>query len=126
MWEDPLLFAAIAVPPIATPILVLTAWWIRLRKDTAATSKWRADLLHIGLLASSANVLIFYVWLAYRLVAGSSPMVWQVRSLLGSSLALPTTVVVLLGGITGQGTARIPLAVSALTGFLLWIGVGIL
>src|SRR5262245_187136 len=107
-------------------MLVLTAWWIRSRKDIAATSEWRADLLHIGLLASSGYVLIFYVWLAYRLVAGSSPMVWQVRSLLGGSLALPTAVVVLLGGISGQGAARIPLAVSALTGFLLWIGVRIL
>jgi hypothetical protein len=126
MWEDPLLFAAIAVPPIGTPILVLTAWWIRSRKDPAANPKWRADMLLIGLFASSANVLIFYVWLAYRLLAGSSPMVWQVRSLLGGSLALPIAVVALLGGITGQGTARIPLAVSALTGFLLWIGVGIL
>jgi hypothetical protein len=126
MWEDPLLFAAIAVPPIATPILVLTAWWIRSRKDLAANPKWRADMLLVGLSASSANVLVFYGWLAYRLVAGGSPMVWQVRSLLGGSLALPIALVALLGSISGQGTARIPLAVSALTGFLLWIGLGIL
>jgi hypothetical protein len=39
---------------------------------------------------------------------------------------MPLVCVALAGAIIGKGTARIPLAVSALLGFLLWIRLGIL
>jgi hypothetical protein len=117
-----LVFAAILLIP---PILVGIAWLVWFRSQRAASPEWRAVFLRIGLLASTANVLMFYTWLVYRLIAGSSPRVWMTKDL-ASVVAGPLVVAALLGAGFGKGAARILLALSALTGFLLWIRLGVL
>jgi hypothetical protein len=60
------------------------------------------------------------------MIAGASPAVWRVKALLGDNVAGWLIVVALADATIGKGKARIPVAISALTGFLLWIRLGIL
>jgi hypothetical protein len=117
-----LVFAVILLTP---PILVGIAWLVWFRSQHSAFPEWRAVFLRIGLFASTANVVMFYAWLVYRLMAGSSPRVWMMKDL-ASVVAGPLGLAALLGVAFGKGTARILLALSALTGFLLWIRLAVL
>jgi len=51
---------------------------------------------------------------------------WMVRNLLGNWIALPFLGVVLLSAMFGEGRVRGLLAVTAATGFLMWVPIPIL
>jgi hypothetical protein len=84
------------LPLLGTPIAIGIAWWIWLEGDretralrviggaARAPAPWRVRVLLLSLAAGSANALIFYAWLAYRLLSGASPQVWKVQAILSN------------------------------------------
>jgi hypothetical protein len=110
------------MPLTVTPVASALAWW---RWATSRCTGWRAYVLLGGLAATTLNVLLFYLWLAYSLAIGSAPYVWQLKEQL-SGPAIGAVCVAFVGALLGSGSGRWPLALSAVTGFLLWISFGFL
>jgi len=110
---------------IGTPISVGTAWWLWAGSERSGPQEWRNLVLLAGLLAASTNVLMYYSWLIYRAVANDTSMVWKTKGLCGD-IGMFLSLLVLGGAIFGTGVSRVPLAFSALFGFLLWVSFGVL
>ena len=113
----------LAVFYLGPPIVVGIAWWVWLRRNLAASPKWRAVAIPMGLLADGTNVLMFYTWVVYRAVAGSAPRVWEVKDM-ATIVAGYLVIAALVGATVGKGAARIWLTFSALMGILPWIPLG--
>ena len=113
------------VPVFGTAIAVLIAWlvWFPGRRSVWETS--RTMTLFAGLIATSINALLLYSWIAFRLIAGESPSVWEMRTDAGN-FGTPLIYISLASAIAGKGRARLPVAISALIGFLFWIPIVIL
>lgn len=69
---------------IGTPVSAGLAWWLWSRRDRSSAHSWRTGLLIGGLLAASANAFIYYSWLLYRLLAGSTQQVWTLKEVFGN------------------------------------------
>lgn len=108
-----------------TPVLLGVCWWLRDAKQQSSNVGWRKVTLLVGLACASINALIYFSWLAGRLLFNNNPMVWQTKDICGD-VGIPLVAIALLAAILGKGVSRVPLAISALLGFILWIPVGIL
>jgi hypothetical protein len=125
------------LPLLGTPIAIGIAWWIWLEGDretralrviggaARAPAPWRVRVLLLSLAAGSANALIFYAWLAYRLLSGASPQVWKVQAIL-SNVAGYLILAGLIGASIGKGQGRVLTMVIAIMGLMLWVPVAIL
>jgi len=82
-------------------------------------------LTNLGLLTASASAFIYYSWFLYRIVAGSTPLVWSVKAALGNFSGY-LVLLALAGAVVGKGAARTPIVVCALLGFMNWVPVVIL
>ncbi len=82
--------------------------------------------LLLGLLAVSVNAVMYYSWLAFRVLASDSPQIWRVKDFLGDYVADGLAIAGLVGAIAGNGTPRLLLAFAAVMGWLLWIRLGVL
>jgi hypothetical protein len=110
---------------IGTPVSAGCAWWLWSRRNRSASRSWRASLLIMGLLTASANAFIYYSWLLYRTIAGSTPQVWTLKEIFGN-ISIWLVPMALVGAMGGKGGARIPIAVCALLGLMNWVPVAIL
>jgi len=109
---------------IGTPILMGFAWWLQLRQQPT-NQRWRARALLLGLLAASVNTSMYFIWLVGRVLSRGAPVIWRLKDICGD-IGIFLVVAALLGAIAGKGASRIPLALCTLTGFFLWVPVGIL
>jgi hypothetical protein len=114
------------VPLFATPVVVGLGWWTWSRTGDVERTRWRATALFVAALAATANAGLFYLWVAYRLLAGPTQKVWAVQDFLADNIALYLVLVALLGTLAGTGRGRILIALSALMGFMLWVPVPML
>lgn len=110
---------------IGTPVSCGLAWWLWLRRNHSDRHQWRTGLTNIGLLTASANAFIYYSWFSYRIVAGSTPLVWSVKDSLGNFSGY-LVLLALAGAVVGKGSSRIPIAVCAILGLMNWVPVVIL
>ena len=110
---------------IGTPVSGGLAWWLWLRRNYSDRHHWRARLTSLGLLAAASNAFIYYSWFSYRIVAGSTPLVWGAKDSLGNFSGY-LVLVALAGAAAGKGSSRIPIAVCAILGFGNWVPVAIL
>lgn len=117
-------YAILLAPLIGAPISISVSWWSWVRAERAKAGLWRARFLQAGLLAGSVNVAMFYAFVTYRLCAMLTPEVWATKGLCGD-IGGYLSLVVLGGAIFGQGVPRIPLAVCADLGYILWVPVGV-
>jgi hypothetical protein len=109
-----------------TPVVLGLAWWQRTRSGAVAATPWRERGVLVGLVAASVNVLLFYSWVAYRLIAGVTEDVWAVKATLGDRVALYLLVAAIIGILVGRGPARLLTAIGATMGYLLWVPIAIL
>jgi hypothetical protein len=116
----------INVAILCSPLVIGISWWIWFRRDRKLLPASRARILLIGLGAVSANALMYYAWLIYSSIPRSSDVAWELKSTLGNNVAVPLVMLALAGAIAGRGAARVLLAFSAVLGFFLWIGMGVL
>ena len=76
-----------------TPVAVSICWWIWFRRGVKSLPQWRMLFLLIGLIAISANALIYYAWVYYSQVtyetSASSLEPSIVRGTLGNNVAVP-------------------------------------
>jgi hypothetical protein len=114
------MYAILLAPLIGAPISISVAWWSWVRSERSKAGLWRARFLLAGLLAGSVNVAMYYAFVTYRLCATLPPKVWTAKGLCGD-IGGYLTLVVLGGAIFGQGVPRIPLAVCAILGYILWV-----
>lgn len=105
---------------VASPIVIGLCWWMWFTKDREERPRWRTWSLGAGLVAVSMNALTYCFWLTATDPDG------QLRSRLGNNIALPLIGLALVAAIAGKGTSRILIAVSAVMGFFMWIGAGVL
>jgi hypothetical protein len=118
--------AIIILALLGTPISVGLAWWIwSLRDRSAAYEKSRTGLLLIGLCAASLNGLMYFSWLAFRLTAGGTAMVWQIKGAC-TGVGVFLVVLALISAVFGKGGSRELLALGAVLGLLLWVPVAVL
>ena len=110
---------------IGTPVSGGVAWWLWLRRNYSDRHQWRTRLTNLGLLTASANAFIYYAWLSYRIIVGSTALVWSVKDSLGN-ISGYLVLLALAGAIVGKGPSRIPIAVCAILGFMNWVPVVIL
>ena len=108
------------VPVFGTAIMVLIAWLVWFPSRRAVWETTRTTTLFAGLVATSANAFLLYCWIAFRLVAGDSPIVWEMRTDAGNFGEL-LVLIALIAAVTGKGRARLPVAISALAGSLFWV-----
>jgi hypothetical protein len=119
------LSAAIWVSLVGTPACIVIAWWRWARRKHSQSHSWRTAMLLMGLLAASANSLLYYGWLTYRLTTGSIPLAWRLKDLfanIGVALVVPA----LAGAVLGRGAPRIPVGICAALGLMLWVPVAVL
>jgi hypothetical protein len=110
---------------LGTPVSGGVAWWLWLRRNHSDRHQWRTRLTNLGLLTVSANALLYYSWVSYRIVAGSTLQVWSVKDSLGN-LSVYLVLLTLAGAIVGKGSSRIPIAICAILGFINWVPIAIL
>jgi hypothetical protein len=110
---------------IGTPVSAGLAWWFWSHRDRAVPRSWRTGLLIGGLMAASANAIVYYSWFSYRLLTGSTLLVWRLKGALGD-FGVYLVLLALAGAIGGKGAARIPIAACALLGLMNWVPVVIL
>ena len=117
-------YAILLATLIGAPISISVAWWSWVRAERAKARLWRARFLLAGLLAGSMNVAMFYGFVTYRLCTTLTPKAWATTGLCGD-VGGYLSLVVLGGAIFGQGVPRIPLAVCAVLGYVLWVPLGV-
>ena len=110
---------------VGAPVSICIAWWVWARVRSAEAPKWRAQILLGGLMAGSANVVMFCSWFICRLCAGPTPEVWKLKDICGDA-GMYLSLLALGGAIFGYGKARVPLVACSILGFLTWINIGIL
>jgi hypothetical protein len=110
---------------LGPPIFLAIAWWLWSRRHQATQSAWRATVLFAGLLCGSANVATYFVWvpLANHFFMRQTPQ-WRIFDLSGN-VGLMFVCGALAGASIGVGKARLPLAVSAILGFVMWLPIGV-
>lgn len=110
---------------VGMPICLATAWWFWLRADGPAKSGPRSTAAFVGLLAASADALIYYGWIPFILLMHESQTTTKIRHeqrMIGGFLVLAAILLAILG----RGKLRIPLAICAILGFFLWIPAAVL
>ena len=110
---------------IGTPMFTGIAWWLWSLRDRSAVQKQRRRLVLMGLLTASANAFIYYSWLLYCLIIGSTPLVWKLKDTCGD-IGGYLVLLALAGAIFGKGAPRVPIAICALLGFMNWVPLAIL
>ena len=104
---------------LGTPVALGIAWR-RWAGGRLAPRTWRTVVLLLGLLAASANALVFFSMMAFAAVAKAPPPGWNfIGGNLGPYLSLASAG----AAIPGRGAARVSLAVSGFLGFLLWVSI---
>ncbi len=109
---------AIELSMIVTPIAVALAWWLRKRGGRGAKGSWRSKIAVAGLVAVSLNVALFYAWRVYE---SNSSGIGLGRYYVGNYVAVPLLAAGLIGSIVGEGPGRVPIAISVVSGLLMWI-----
>jgi len=112
----------VVIPLTLTPTANAFAWYCW---KSSRLHEWRGVILLVGLVATTVNVLLYYGWLICRVVLGATPEVWQLKDLL-SEPGMDAAIVAFAAAALGKGCARSLLALSAVTGFLLWVSYGVL
>jgi hypothetical protein len=120
------IFFFTAATGLGAPIVLGLAWWRRTRARSGAAPPWRERTVLIGLVAASLNLLLFYSWVAYRLIAGATDDVWAVKAAIGNGLAVYLVVAAFVGALVGKGPGRLLTAVGATMAYLLWAPIAIL
>jgi hypothetical protein len=110
------------------PLCIVLAWWFWGRdRSNPPANGWRNTALIIGLVAASANALVFGVYLAYSSRHPPGTGTWKFGDTCGNIGAiLCTTAFICSAAAEGEDRARILVSVSAVLGFLLWVPIGIL
>lgn len=116
----------ILVALFSVPILTMFAWVSRSKAGWTA-SNWRSVMFLVGLVAVSADAIIYYAWLAYRIIGGSSDLVWKIKDVLADNMTIYLALGALAFAILGKATtrARLCVAASAALQVVLWSNVGI-
>jgi|SRR5579859_162432 len=117
--------AWILLPLVGVAISLANAWRLWFQRDPSASEKWRATLLFLGLLAASLSTFAYCAWLAYRVAAGATPLVWKMKHS-GGNIGTGLSLFALVAAIGGQGSWRESLGIAAMLGILLWAEFGIL
>ena len=120
------IFVLKLVPFYGTPIVIGITWWMWLQTKPATHPRWRAAALLLGLVAVTANGVMFYSWIGYRGIVGEWSDAWRVNDFLGNDIAVYLVLAGLVGAVVGQGRERTLVALLATMGFLLWIPVPLL
>jgi hypothetical protein len=111
---------AIIASILGGPILVVISWLMWIRTDQRLLPSWRAWTVMIGICCASANILL---WVFGNL---SNDPDGQLKFVLGNYVGVPLVFLALVSAAAGKGASRVPLAISALLGFLVWITPGFL
>lgn len=114
---DVILLSLLVVPHLALGI----AWvfWVR-SPSRWQPPKWRSTLLFSDLLACSINIAVFWIYLTWLNAHKTDLSWWKGRDIFeGVSDFL--VCLALTSAVFGKGRARLPVAIAAVTGFLLWV-----
>jgi hypothetical protein len=124
VWQDwvlgSLYLAALAIPPASLGF----AWWGWFRQAGIQHPKWRAVVFLSGVLASTANFVLWWgwvIWLRFHFTTES----WKVREPV-SNVAICLLFYSILAAIAGKGPYRVLIGISAVLAILPWIPVGVL
>ena len=111
---------------LGDPIFLGVGWWLWSQRQRLRTPSWRSTALFSGLLCASANVFLYFLGapLAKHVFMAQTPQ-WRIFNIDGD-IGLVLVCAALICAILGVGKSRIPLALCAIFGLLLWIPVGIL
>jgi hypothetical protein len=101
------------------------AWRLWFRRHPSEFEKWRGMVLFLGLLAASLSAFTYCAWLAYRVAAGDSPLVWRMKHS-GGNVGTGLFLFALVASVVGRGPWRESLGAGAILGVLLWAEFGIL
>jgi len=110
---------------VGAPVSLGLAWWSWARVPNRPNSNWRAHIFLAGLTAGSANVVMFYSWLIYRLCAGPRPEVWKLKDTCGDA-GIYLALLAMAAATFGHGKGRVALLSCAVVGFVLWSNIGVL
>jgi hypothetical protein len=110
---------------IGAPVSLGLAWWSWVRVPNRPAPNWRGRVLLAGFVAGSANVVMFYSWVIYRLCAGPRPEVWKLKDTCGDA-GIYLALVAMATATFGHGKGRVALLSCAVLGFLMWSNIGVL
>lgn len=111
---------------ICEPLFLAVAWWLWSRRQRADRPAWRSAAMLAGLFCASCNVCVYFLWppLAKYVFMTQSPQsrIFAIDGFIGVFLVCAALVCAILG----IGKSRVPLAICAIVGFVLWLPIGIL
>jgi hypothetical protein len=110
---------------LGTPFGLGAAWWRWRRAVAAAPPTWRATALIVALVVCSANALVFYGWLLYRLTAGPTQSVLHLKQMLAGDVTYFVIGVGLFATALGKGEGRVLVGVCLLLATIMWASYGI-
>jgi len=102
-----------------TGLLILVTCGVWLRYDLRVLPVWRRRVLSAGVVAACANVAVFValqIYVTHRSIVGLQ--LWDVVS---DRAGVPLVAVAFCCALAGKGKARLPLAILAGLGLMIWI-----
>jgi hypothetical protein len=117
MSLNTVLLSLLVAPHLA--LAIAWAFWLRSR-SRFQSPKWRTTLLFAGLLACSLNIAIFWVYLIWLSFHKAGLSWWKGRDHFEAVCDF-LIYLALTSAVFGKGRARLPVAIAAVTGFLLWV-----
>src|ERR1700732_606594 len=95
------------------------------RRHPSKFETWRGMVPFLGLLAASLSAFTYCAWLAYRVAAGDSPLIWRMKHR-GGNVGTGLFLFALVASVVGRGPWRESLGAGVIPGGLLGGGFGIL
>ena len=106
---------------VAPHLALAIAWvfWVR-SPSRFQHPKWRSILLFSGLLAGSLNIAIFWIYLIWLSSHKTDLSWWRGRDIF-EGISDFLVCLAFASAVFGKGRARLPVAIAAVAGFLLWV-----
>ena len=110
---------------VGVSMLLGNAWRLWFRRHPSNFEKWRGMVRFPGLPAASLSTFTDCAWLAYRVAAGDSPLVWRMKHS-GGDVGTGLFLFALVSPVVVRGPWRESLGAGAIPGVLLRAEFGIL